>query len=68
MKVVGFGDFLIHFSPIMDERFLQSRLVQMSYTGAEANVCAALGLWGESAEFVTRLADHRLAQSGIAFL
>lgn len=68
MKVVGFGDFLIHFSPIMDERFLQSRLVQMSYTGAEANVCAALGLWGENAEFVTRLPDHMLAQSGIAFL
>ena len=68
MKVTGFGDFLIHFSPIMDERFLQSRLVQMSYTGAEANVCAALGLWGEQAAFVTRLPEHLLAQSGIAFM
>ena len=68
MKVVGFGDFMIHFSPIMDERFLQSRLVQMSFTGAEANVCAALGLWGEETEFVTRLPEHLLAQSGISFL
>lgn len=68
MKVVGFGDFLIHFSPVMDERFMQSRLVQMSYTGAEANVCAALGLWGEKTEFVTRLPGHVLAQSGISFL
>ncbi len=68
MKVVGFGDFLIHFSPILDERFMQSRLVQMSYTGAEANVCAALGLWGEQARFVTRLPEHLLAQSGISFL
>lgn len=68
MKVVGFGDFMIHFSPIMDERFMQSRLVQMSYTGAEANVCAALGLWGEKTEFVTRLPEHLLAQSGISFL
>lgn len=68
MKVVGFGDFMIHFSPIMDERFMQSRLVQMSFTGAEANVCAALGLWGENAEFVTCLPGHPLAQSGISFL
>lgn len=68
MKVVGFGDFMIHFSPIMDERFMQSRLVQMSYTGAEANVCAALGLWGEKTEFVTCLPEHLLAQSGISFL
>ena len=43
MKVVGFGDLLIHFSPMMNERFAQSRLVQMSFTGAEANVCASLG-------------------------
>lgn len=68
MKVVGFGDFMIHFSPIMDERFMQSRLVQMGYTGAESNVCAALGLWGEKTEFVTRLPEHLLAQSGISFL
>lgn len=68
MKIVGFGDYMIHFSPIMDERFMQSRLVQMSYTGAEANVCAALGLWGEKTELVTCLPDHPLAQSGIAFL
>ena len=68
MKVLGFGDFLIHFSPIMDERFMQSRLMQMSFTGAEANVCAALGLWGENTEFVTRLPEHLLAQNGISFL
>lgn len=68
MKIVGFGDYLIHFSPVMDERFMQAKLMQMSFTGAEANVCAALGLWGEKAEFVTRLPDHQLAQSGISFL
>lgn len=68
MKVVGFGDLLIHFSPMMNERFAQSRLVQMSFTGAEANVCASLGLWGEKAEQVTRLPDNVLAQSGVSFL
>ena len=68
MKVVGFGDYMIHFSPIMDERFMQSRLMQVSYTGAEANVCAALGLWGEKVSFVTRIPDHQLARSGVSFL
>jgi len=68
MKVVGFGDYMIHFSPVMDERFMQARMMQMSFTGAEANVCAALGLWGEKTELVTRLPDHELAQSGISFL
>jgi len=68
MKVVGFGDFLIHFSPIMGERFAQSKLVEMSFTGAEANVCCALGLWGEQTRFVTKLPEHILAQSGVSFL
>ena len=68
MKVVGFGDFLIHFSPIMGERFAQSKLVEMNFTGAEANVCCALGNWGEKAEFVTKLPDNILAKSGVAFL
>ena len=68
MKIVGFGDFLIHFSPIMSERFAQSRFVKMSFTGAEANVCSALGIWGEKTSFVTKLPCNILAESGVAFL
>ena len=68
MKIVGFGDLLIHFSPIMNERFAQSKFVQMSFTGAEANVCAAIGLWGEKTELVTKLPENILAESGVAFM
>ena len=68
MKIVGFGDFLIHFSPVGDERFFQSEFMQMSFTGAEANVCAALSHWGEDAKFVTRLPEHQLAKKGISFM
>ena len=68
MKIVGFGDLLIHFSPIMNERFSQSKFVQMSFTGAEANVCGAIGLWGEESELVTALPDNILAQSGLSFM
>ena len=68
MRITGFGDFLIHFSPIGDERFAQSELMQMSFTGAEANVCAALAYWGEKTNFVTKLPEHELGKRGISFL
>ena len=47
-KFVGFGDYLIHFSPFGNQRFAQANCMDMSFTGAEANVCAALSLWGEN--------------------
>jgi len=68
MKIVGFGDFLIHFSPIDNQRFVQADLMQMSFTGAEANVCAALSFWGEDVQFVTKVPDHALAKKGLMFL
>ena len=68
MKIVGFGDFLIHFSPIDCERFLQAEMMRMSFTGAEANVCAALALWGESVQFVSKVPEHALAKKGLMFL
>lgn len=66
--VVGFGDFLVHFSPIENERFIQADLMKMSFTGAEANVCLSLGFWNEETSFVTRLPNHALSQKGISFL
>lgn len=68
MKIAGFGDYLIHFSPHDTDRFMQADLMSTTYTGAEANVCAALSLWGEDVSFVTRLPRHPLAQKGIMFL
>ena len=68
MKLTGFGDYLIHFSPIGDERFMQTDYMHMSFTGAEANVCAALAFWGEDTRFVTRLPRHLLSKRSVAFL
>lgn len=68
MKIVGFGDFLIHLSPEGNERFFQANSFKVSYTGAEANVCAALGYWGADVGFVTRVPDHALANRGISNL
>ena len=68
MRITGFGDFLIHLSPMANERFIQAEAMRMSFTGAEANVCAALALWGENVSFVTRLPEHPLAQKGVMML
>lgn len=68
MKITGFGDYLIHFSPPGDERFLQTDSMRMSFTGAEMNVCAALSMWGEEASFVTRLPENPLAKRSMMFL
>lgn len=68
MRVTGFGDYLIHFSPMGDERFSQADLMKMRFTGAEANVCAALSYWGENTAFVTKLPEHLLSQRSLAFL
>lgn len=68
MKIVSFGDYLIHFSPFGNERFIQADSMRMSFTGAEANVCAALSLWGEDVSFVTRVPDNALSEKGLMFL
>ena len=68
MKILGFGDYLMHFSPNGHERFMQASDMHLTFTGAEANVCSALALWGEDVGFVTRLPHHVLAERGITTL
>ncbi len=67
-KVVGFGDYLMHLSPEGYLRFAQANSLDLSFTGAEANVLAALSLWGINTEFVTSVPDNALAQKGISFM
>ena len=68
MKIIGFGDYLIHFSPFGNERFMQADSMRMSFTGAEANVCAALALWGEDVSFITRVPKNALSEKSLMFL
>ena len=68
MKIIGLGDYMIHFSPFGNERFMQADAMRMSFTGAEANVCAALALWGEDVSFVTRVPGNALSEKGLMFL
>ena len=67
-SVVGFGDFMVRLSPPGYLRFIQSSSFDVNYTGAEANVCVSLSQMGVDTEFVTRIPDNAISESGIAML
>ena len=57
-KVVGFGEIMLRLNPPGYYRLIQSDTFLASYTGAEANVCAALSIEGLDTQFVTKLPDN----------
>ena len=67
-KVVGFGDFLVRLSPPGYLKFIQADTFDINYTGAEANVLVSLAFMGIDTEFVTRVPDNAIADSGIALM
>ena len=67
-KIVGFGDLLVSLAPAGYLRFRQADSFDVFYTGAEANVLAALACFGQETEFVTRLPKNPIAQSAVDHL
>lgn len=67
-KVVGFGDFLVRLSPPGYLKFIQAEHFDVNYTGAEANVLVSLSCMGVETDFVTRVPDNAIAESGIALM
>lgn len=67
-KVVGFGDFLVRLSPPGYLKFIQAESFDINYTGAEANVLVSLACMGVDTEFVTRLPQNAIADSGVAMM
>ncbi len=67
-KFIGLGDFSVSLSPEGYRRFIQSDAFQVSYTGAESNVCTSLAMLGTDTKFVTKLPDNDIAHCGISNL
>ncbi len=67
-KMVGFGDYLVRFSPPGYLRFIQADSYDINYTGAEANVCVSLACMGMETEFVTRLPDNVVAHAALSMM
>lgn len=67
-KIIGFGDYLVSFSPSGYNRFIQTSNYEVFFTGAEANVCASLAKFGMETEFVTRIPQNDIADASVAEL
>lgn len=69
-KVTGFGEVMGRFAPDAFLRFAQAAPGRMNLTfgGAEFNVCGAIALMGGSAEFVTALPKNPLGDACVGFL
>jgi 2-dehydro-3-deoxygluconokinase len=59
-KTVTMGEIMLRFSPPGHQRFAQTRELEISYGGAEANVAMALAGFGHNVVFVTRLPFNAL--------
>jgi 2-dehydro-3-deoxygluconokinase len=63
MKVVTFGEVMLRLATPGHLRFNQTRHLDMTFGGGEANVAVALAQWGHDAAFVTRLPRNDIAEA-----
>jgi len=68
--IVAFGEVMARIAPPEHRRWRQALpgLVEVTWGGGEANVCAALALWGAAVRYVTALPRNSLAESLVATL
>jgi len=69
-RMIGFGEIMGRFAPEGFLRFAQSMpgKMNLSFGGAESNVCASIALLGGKASFVSALPANPLGDACIAFL
>lgn len=67
-KVVCFGEIMLCLSPEGYLKFGQANKMNVNYSGAEANVCVALGLNGIPNEFVTKIPKNEISSCALRSL
>lgn len=70
-KIVCFGEIMMRLNPLNKERFIQTDNFAISYSGAEANVCASLANYFEDSSqiyFVSKVPANELGKSSIKTL
>jgi 2-dehydro-3-deoxygluconokinase len=68
MKFVAFGELLLRLDTKGFERFVQAGEFTARFTGGEANVAAALALWGHRAAAVSKVPAHEIGQACVNYL
>src|SRR5512136_2584041 len=67
-KVVTFGEIMLRLSPPGYLRFGQTKSLDMTFGGGEANVAVSLANYGMETDFVTRLPENDWGNACIAWL
>lgn len=67
-KIVTFGEIMLRLAPPGFLRFSQSRILEATYGGGEANVAVSLANYGEQVEYLTRLPKNDLGDACISTL
>jgi 2-dehydro-3-deoxygluconokinase len=64
-EVISFGEIMMRLSPPGKKKLDQTDQLEILFSGAEANVSAALAAWGVHAAHVTRFPDNPLGKAAI---
>ncbi len=67
-KIVTLGEVMLRLSPPGHERFVQAESLDVTYGGGEANVAAALSIYGSQGVFISKVPDNPIGQSAINHL
>jgi len=67
-SVVAFGELLLRLDPPGMDRFVHADSFRARYTGAEANVAAALAGFGVDAYAVSKVPEHEIGQACVNYL
>lgn len=67
-KVLNFGELLLRISPDLDGGWLKDNSLPVYVGGAEANVAAALALWGVPSAYMSAVPDNFMSRQVVAYL
>jgi 2-dehydro-3-deoxygluconokinase len=65
MRIITFGEVMLRLATPGHLRFNQTKQLEMTFGGGEANVAVSLAQWGHDAAFVTRLPKNDIAEACI---
>lgn len=65
MKVVTFGELMMRLTPPGYQRLIQTKSLEITFGGAEANVAVSLACMGECAAFVSKLPTNEISQAAV---
>lgn len=65
MKVVTFGELMMRLTPPGYQRLIQTKSLEITFGGAEANVAVSLACMGDQAAFVSKLPADDLSQAAL---